>query len=235
MLIFKLLDHSGPNVRMTGHRVLNFARLHALAVDLDHPVLAVDVLHVAVRQPPGEVAGVEVSLLMDCGERFRRRLRKIQVFQKEFAAYANLALVAGHAILIDQRHIQPVRGLADGGVLIGFVHRERRNRQRDLAHSIDVVEAIVIRGNLAQAFAPGQDIPKVRAPVVKVLEQLGADEDAGDVKFRDIVRDLQNIPAPLVGQDVHGRAQRKRGQKVEQQRDKAEGGAAGNHVLRADV
>ena len=190
MLVFKLLDHGGPDVRVTGHRVLNFTRLHALTVDLDHPVLAVDVFHVAVRQPPGEVAGVEVSLPIDRGERFRRRLRQIQVFQKEFAAYANLALSAGHAVLIDQRHLQPVRGLADGGVFIGFVHQERRNRQRDLAHSIDVVEAIIPGGDLAQAFAPGQDIPQVRAPVMEVLEQLGADEDAGDVIFRDIVRDL---------------------------------------------
>ena len=215
--------------------MLNFAGLHALPIHLDHPVLAVDVLQVSVRQSPCQVAGVKKALSIDLAECPLRGLRKVQIAEENIACYANLAFLIGHSHVTQQDDLKPVHRRANGGILIGFVYLENRDGQGDFAHAVDVVQLVGVSLYHAHPFAAGEHIPQTIGTVFEVLQQLRADKNAADLMVSNIVRDPADILSLLIGQNVHRGAHGQRGQQVQHQGNKAERRRAGNHICGAHI
>ena len=89
--IDKILHHGVGNAVQRADGGLDLARLHALAVELDHPVLAVYINQISVRQQPAQIAGadqrvVAVLVLEGIGRKGRRGLlRQVQIAAAQVA------------------------------------------------------------------------------------------------------------------------------------------------------
>ena len=53
------------------HRILHLTRFHTLPVDFHHPVLAVDIHHIAVRQLTHDIVGMQPSVTIELGGALR--------------------------------------------------------------------------------------------------------------------------------------------------------------------
>ena len=150
-LVRKVLHRSLRNTSQPPNSRLDFARLHTLTVDLDHPVLAVEIEDIAVRKPSAQIACVNQRLqpvLLPEGigsEGLGALLRQIQIALSHVSCNTNFTLVTGISRLVQQVHCHALAWSTDGRIVIRLVDRKGQRYSRGFRHAIDVEQTVSIR------------------------------------------------------------------------------------------
>ena len=180
----------------------HLAGLDALAVDLHHPVLAVDELYAPVGQQASQVVGVEPSAPVE----LQGALLVLEVALAEVALEAYLAVLAlrhGAQVVVEQGHLHAGDGQADGGVLGGLVDAGVDDGTHRLAEAIGVLDAV--GGPLAayHAVAAGDDDTYGRSLAAVHREDRGTDEGDGDAVVAVVLGHAHDVLVDVGRHEMH--------------------------------
>ena len=210
---------------------LGLAGLDPLAVDLYHPVAAVEIDYITVFVPADDVAGMQkriiaVAFLEGVGNKgLGVLLGKPEIARGKMPRKAKLALLGLSALLVKYICEHRLDRSADRGVLVFPVDTEIGGRTAGFGLAVGADDVIVLRISVCDSLAAHQQAFQLCAAAVEEAQHLGAYEGVGNAVFLEALRQHEGVSDDLKGQQQADRARVKRSPCQMQRHHKGERGA----------
>ena len=221
----EVLHRGVPDAGKPAHRGLYLPGFHALTVDFDHPVLAVDVDQVSIRQQSAQVAGMNQRVkAIDVPEGIGRErmgglLGQVQIAVSSMSGQADFTFIASFPGIVQQVELQVVNGLSNRGIVISPVHHKASRQAGCFRHAIGVHQRKAFRGNLGHSFARGYDKPQTASLLSEIPKHLGRDEEHRNVICVDKIRQAKRIASQTLRHNDGGKAGKEAAKYIDQMRD----------------
>ena len=157
--VLEVLDRRVKNAVGVLDDRFDLARLHALTVDLDHPVPAVEVDEAAVFVPSAYIARAQqlgIAVLGGKGvidKGLCGLLWKIEIAVREISRKTDLTLVGGLTVIIEKISLHVSDRLSYRSVIIFFVDLEHHHRACGLGLTVGDLDGESLAVKIADALA----------------------------------------------------------------------------------
>ena len=188
----------------------DLTRLHALTVDLDHPVLAVEIDDIAVGRLFDDIAGFEqLGIAVLCGKRVIDKglgglLGQAEITVGKHTGKAQLSLIRLLAVFVEDMGADVADRFADRGVVVGLVYLKGERRRSGLGLSVEYIQIELVAVGVGDALAARDDGLERVALLLEHLEHFGADKGAVDLVVRDKIRQQDRVAHGFIGHQKGG-------------------------------